>query len=173
MNKIIESKKKQVLSVQEFLLNANRSNENHDSTQEPCFIGSVQNDLIMNHKELPDIPESLNRHIKIMYECIGNPDIEIYIGEWTIMSLNRSLERYEQYCKDGQKSVFDIGFKYLGLGHIMVLSCDLDNHLLFKRNDGGSNDIDREDHYKRILNYYSDNYHHVYFRQWKEEILNK
>ena len=26
----------------------------------------------------------------------------------------------------------------MGMGHVMVLSCDLENHLLFKRRDGGS-----------------------------------
>ena len=52
----------------------------------------------MNHKNLPEIPESLNRHIKVMYELIGDPNIEVYIGEWTILSLSKSLQNYKQYC---------------------------------------------------------------------------
>ena len=62
----------------------------------------------MNHKNLPKIPESLNRHIKVMYELIGDPNIEVYIGEWTILSLTKSLQNYKQYCDDDQKNVFDI-----------------------------------------------------------------
>ena len=27
------------------------------------------------------IPESLNRHIKIFYTLVGNPNVEIYIGD--------------------------------------------------------------------------------------------
>ena len=172
MNKIIDAKKKQVISVQELLQKAIKSNEGHDSTQEPCFMGSEGNPLTMDHKQLPEIPESVNRHIKIMYELIGNPDIEVYIGEWTIFSLNRALEQYEHYCKDNQTKVFDIAFAYMGMGHIMVLSCDLENHLLFKRRDGGSNGYDREDNYKEVINYNSDKYEHMYFWQWKGEILN-
>ena len=45
-----------------------------------------------------------------MYELIGNPDIEIYIGEWTIMSLNSALEKYDQYS-------FDPSYKSLPLEH--------------------------------------------------------
>ena len=172
MSKFIEAKSKQVNNVQQLLDKAIMSNEGHDSTLEPCFQGSEDNNLKMDHKKMPEIPESLNRHIKIMYELIGNPDIEVYIGEWTIMSLNKVLERYELYCKDGQKKVFDIGFQYAGMGHIVVLSCDLDNHLLFKRRDGGSNDYDREANYKNLLNYKAANYKHMYFTQWKDSLTN-
>ena len=30
----------------------------------------------------------------------------------------------------------------MGMGHVKVLSCDLQNHLLFYRDDGGSNDYE-------------------------------
>ena len=170
MSKIIEAKKKQVISVQELLEKSIKSNEGHDSTQEPFFQGSENGILKMDHKELPEVPSSLNRHIKIMYELIGNPDIEVYLGKWTIMSLNKSLENYKQYCDDGQNKVFDIAFAYMGMGHIMVLSCDLENHLLFKRRDGGSNGYDREDNYKDLLNYKSEDHKCIYFCQWKNEI---
>ena len=101
-----------------------------------------------------------------MYELIGNPEIEIYIKGWTILSINRALELYNQLCKDGQKNVFDIAFQYYGMGHIKVLSCDLENHLLFYRPDGGSNGWDREDNYKKILNYDKKDYEYMYFTQW-------
>ena len=167
----IKEKKKQVLSVQEFLDKSIMSNEGHDSTLEPFFMGNKNCDLEMDYKDLPEIPQSLNRHIKIMYELIGNPNIEVYLGSWTIMSLTKSLENYNQYCNDGQEKVFDIAFQYAGMGHIIVLSCDLNNHLLFKRRDGGSNGWDREANYNELLNYKNENYQHMYFTQWKKEIL--
>ena len=71
-----------------------------------------------------------------------------------------------------QEKVFDIAFQYAGMGHIVVLSCDLDNHLLFKRRDGGSNDYDREVNYKNLLNYKAANYKHMYFTQWKDSLTN-
>ena len=36
-------------------------------------------DFNEDYKEIPEIPESLNRHIKVMYEIIGDPNIEIYL----------------------------------------------------------------------------------------------
>ena len=171
MDTIIARKAEQVLNVQQFLEKAIMSNEGYDSTQEPFFQRNKATNLQMNYKDLPEIPESLNRHIKIIYEYIGNPDIEVYIGDWTIMSLHKSLQLYNQYCNDDQKKVFDIAFQYAGMGHINVLSCDLENHLLFKRQDGGSDGWDREANYKELLNYKSENYHHMYFTQWKNEII--
>ena len=170
MNKIIEDKKKQVMSVQELLSSAKVSAENHDSTQEPFFYKNVSGNYQMEHKELPDFPDSLNRHIKIMYELIGNPDIEVYLGEWTIMSLTKCLENYKKYCEDGQEKIFDIALTYMGLGHVMVLSCDLENHLLFKRRDGGSNGYERDANYQDLLKYDKNKYDHMYFCQWKNSI---
>jgi len=170
MNKIIEAKKKQVMSVQELLSSAKVSGENHDSTQEPFFSKNISGDHQMEHKELPEFPDSLNRHIKIMYELIGNPDVEVYLGEWTIMSLTKSLENYKKYCEDGQEKVFDVALTYMGMGHVMVLSCDLENHLLFKRRDGGSNGYDRDANYQDLLKYDKNNYDHMYFCQWKNSI---
>ena len=70
-----------------------------------------------------------------------------------------------------QKNVFDIGFQYIGLGHIEVLSCDLTNHLLFKRRDGGSNGWDREDNYKDLMNYKTGDSEYIYFNEWKKELF--
>ena len=151
MNKFAEQKKKQIKTLLKFLEKAQLSNPKHDSTKEPFFRGGDRESFLMDNKDLPKFPDTLNRHIKVLYEIIGNPDIEVYIGEWTILSLNRAMESYEQLCKDGQESVFDVAFQYRGLGHIRVLACDLENHLLFYRPDGGSNGWDREANYKKIV----------------------
>ena len=47
------------------------------------------------------------------------------------MSLDKAIEIYKNYCNNGQNKVFDIGYRYMGMGHIEVISCDLDSHLLF------------------------------------------
>ena len=57
------------------------------------------------------------------------------------------------------------------MGHIEVLSCDLTNHLLFKRRDGGSNGWDREDNYKDLMNYKMGDSEYIYFNEWKKEII--
>ena len=33
------------------------------------------NEFKVNNKDIPKLPEGLNRNIKLMYELIGNPDI--------------------------------------------------------------------------------------------------
>ena len=118
------------------------------------------------HITIPEIPDALNRHFKLFYEILGNPDVEVYIGEWTIMSFNEALEQYKQYCKEGQTNIFNIGYRYLGMGNIEVLSCNLYNHLLFLRNDGGSNGWDREYNHKKIINFDYKEYKYFYFNQF-------
>ena len=79
---------------------------------------------------------------------------------------------YEGFCKDGQVAVFDVGFQYYGLGHIRVLACDLENHLLFYRPDGGSNGWDREANYKKLINYDKNEYEYMYFSEWMSSATN-
>jgi len=166
----IEAKKKQIQTIQELLKKAKISQENYKSSMEPFFHMNMEKDYQENYKSIPELPESLNRHFKLFYEIVGNPSIEIYIGQWTIMSLNESLEKYKQYCSEGQTNVFDIGFRYLGMGHIEVLSCNLYNHLLFYRRDGGSNGWDREANYKELINFDYQKYGYLYFTQWLTQV---
>jgi hypothetical protein len=171
MEKHISEKRKQILSVQELLQGAKLSDEKYDSTIEPFFMKGENNDYIMNYKDLPQLPESLNRHIKIFYTLVGNPDKEVYIGDYTFLSLNKCLENYNEYCLNQQTSVFDIAYRYEGMGHITVISCDLNNHLLFERRDGGSNGYDREDNYKDLLKYKTGDKKYFYFNQFKHRLL--
>ena len=32
------------------------------------------------------------------------------------MSLEQTIENYKNFCSKGQKNVFDIGYRYLGMG---------------------------------------------------------
>ena len=118
-----------------------------------------------------ELPESLNRHMKIFYTLVGNPDIEVYIGNYTFLSLTKCLENYNDYCKKDQKSVFDIAFRYEGMGHVTVIACDLNNHLLFERSDGGSSGYDRENNYNDLLNYKSGSKEYFYFYQFKNRLI--
>lgn len=171
MDKHISEKRKQIESVQELLKLGKLSDDNYDSTVEPCFIGRGDNDYVMNYKDLPEIPESLNRHMKIFYTLVGNPDVEVYIGDYTFMSLNKCLENYNKYCEDKQTSVFDIAFRYFGMGHVVVISCDLNNHLLFERMDGGSSGYDREYNYEELLKYKTGDKKYLYFNHFKSKCI--
>ena len=151
MEKLIKEKQKQILSVKELLVNAKVSDENYDSTVEPFFQKREQNEYELDFKELPELPDSLNRHMKLLYSLVGNPSVEVYIGDWTFMSLNKCLELYNDYCENNQVSLFDIAYTYAGMGHIKLIACDLNNHLLFERPDGGSNGYDREYNKKKTL----------------------
>jgi hypothetical protein len=172
MEKVVKEKRKQILSVKELLVNSKISDENYDSTIEPFFQRRDINNYDMDFKKLPELPEGLNRHMKLFYSLVGNPDVEVYIGEWTFMSLNKCLEIYNDYCVNGQKSLFDIAFIYAGMGHIKLISCDLNNHLLFERPDGGSSGYDREDNYQKSLKYETGKNNYLYFTQFKGKILN-
>ena len=171
MEKHLSEKRKQILSVEELLQGAKLSDENYDSTIEPFFMKRGNDDYVMNYKDLPELPESLNRHIKIFYTLVGNPNVEIYIGNYTFMSLTKCLENYKHYCENNQCSVFDIAYKYEGMGHITVISCDLNNHLLFERRDGGSNGYDREDNFQDLLKYKTGDKKYLYFIQFKNRCI--
>ena len=171
MEKHLQYKKKQIQTIQELLKNAKTSSENYKSSGEPFFHNDIDSkEFQLNYKSIPELPDSLNRHFKILYELIGDPEVEVYIGEWTIMSLNQCLERYKGLCNDGQTNVFDIGFRYAGMGHIEVLSCNFYNSLLFYRPDGGSNGWDREANYKEVVNFDYTKYDYLYFTQWLNKI---
>ena len=167
MNNLHEKKQKQIENIMGVLKLSKVSSNNFDSTMQPFF--SQDNDSInfeFDHKNDFIVPKKLNRNIKLMYDILGNSKKEIYIGEWTVMCLERALEQYECYYKDGQKKVFDIGFRYLGMGHIELIACDLETHMLFYHRGGGSNGWDREDNYNNIINYTGKEYDQFYFSDW-------
>ena len=129
-------------------------------------------------KRLPELPEGLNHNFKYLYEIVGNPSVEVtlsqgadqdqggYAQEWTLMSLKKAIDVYQEYCKEGQKRVFDVAFMYMGMGHINVLSCDLETHNLFVHRAGGSNGWDRELHFQNVIKTNPDTYDHFFFLPW-------
>lgn len=156
--------------ILEILKGATISEEGYDSTQMPFFLAGDSQAFTPEHKDIPKLPDGVNRNLLYLYQLIGNPDVEVMLldrdgCEWTILSLNKALDLYESYKAVGQTRVFDIAYRYLGLGHIEMVSCDTETHNLFYRRDGGSNGWDRDLNYKETIEFTgSDN--ELFFLNW-------
>ena len=172
MDKFIKNKKKHIDKILKLLNQSKMSDEGYSSCAQPfCSKNPIQ-DFKQGNKSIPEIPEDLNRNFKLLYELVSNPDVEIYINKWTILSLSEALKQYKQYCDEGQKNVFNVAYRYLGLGHVEVLSCNLYNHLLFLRRDGGSNGYDCADNHKQVINFDYKQYEYMYFENWYSSVMN-
>ena len=142
------------------------STDNYTSSNQPSFKKD-NSELFTQYNDLKlEIPENVNNNVKLIYEIFGNEKKEIYLDEWTIMSLEEALKRYKELCKQGQNNVFDIGFRYLDMGHIEMISCDLQSHLLFYRRDGGSNGLDRINNLNELIQKGSTPYKKFHFYKW-------
>lgn len=166
MDTVINEYQKRIIHITSKLEDACMSVNNHQSTDEPFFSQDSNKVLFQcGDKELPEMPINLNISVQLLYKVIGDPDKEIYYKGWTIMKLSQCLRLYQSYVQEGQENVFDIGFQYVGLGHIRVLSCDLSTHQLFYRYDGGSNGYEREDNHKQMIDN-GPNQSQFYFTEW-------
>jgi hypothetical protein len=146
------------------------SSEDYNSSEQAFFSINCENNFYPDFKPVFGLPESLNNNIIIIYNLLGNPKKELYLGEWSLMSAEKAIERYKLLCQENRKDVFDIGHTYVGMGHVKMLSCDLNNHLLFYRPDGGSSGYDREDNYNKLINNGSKDYRKFYFAEWLNSI---
>jgi hypothetical protein len=54
----------------------------------------------------------------------------------------------------------------MGMGHVEVISCDLETHLLFYHQDGGSNGLERQQNFENLVKNGSKNYNKFYFSKW-------
>jgi hypothetical protein len=161
------------IKIYDVLKKGKISDENYNSIEEYFFIKSDSKKFNMefsNNTFNKKIPLGLNRNVCLIYKIFGNPLKEIYLGNWIIFSLKNALEQYEDYKKHNQNNIFNIGYRYLGLGNIEIISCDLSSHLLFLRPDGGSNGYDREYHYNKIIKEGSKGYNQMFFSEWFYEI---
>lgn len=174
MSTFINNKTQIINKMLNELSKATISSNDYLSSNDPFFGNDTNVQPFQQYNNLFDdaqIPEGLNRNIKLLYEILGHQKKEIYYGTWTIMSLNQALERYKVICAKGQTNVFDIGYKYDGMGYINVLSCDLTSHLLFYRLDGGSNDYDRQANLDDLIKKGSAPYEKIYFSEWFYNVL--
>jgi hypothetical protein len=148
----MDKKVENIFKINKVLEKANISNEGYNSMDVGFFARDSEQKLFeVDFKEIKPLPKGLNCSVKSIYEILGNMETEIYIGEWTIMTITRALEIYEEYKKSGRENVFDFGFRYMGMGHIEVVSCDLDDFKIFFHPAGGSNGYDREDNFNDIV----------------------
>ena len=168
----MEYKKKQIKKIINFLEQGKKSSDTFNRSEQFVFVIDENiEDFKVENLILPKIPEKLNRNIQLMYQIIGNPKKEVYVNEWIILSLNDALEKYNYYVEKGQNRVFDIAYRYMGMGHIEVMSCDLETHLLYYRPDGGSNGYDCEDNFQTMLNSNPEiTYQQFYFQNWIDHV---
>ena len=174
MNNTIAAKTKQMNKIIKVLEKCTISTNDYLSSQEQFFYSDSNQQPFQQFNNLftnSQIPEGLNRNIKNIYEILGHPKKEIYLESWIIMSLEEALDRYKVICDKGQTNVFDIGYKYAGMGYVDMLSCDLTNHLLFYRVDGGSNDHDRIANFNELIKNGSEPYNKFYFSDWFYKIF--
>ena len=94
-----------------------------------------------------DIFSKLGFSTRILYSFIGE-NKEYQINEFTFFTLKEIQKRMNNY-----NHFFDIGLKYAGMGHIIVLSYHPQSKKFFFRHDGGSNGYEREEHRNFYLNF--------------------
>lgn len=159
--------KNRIQSIEKVLNNGTMSRKHYDSTIQPFFMRDKnQTKFKINFDYILDLPEGLNQNISLIYKIISDSEREIYSDKWTIMSLNKVKEIYKEYCDNGQTRVIDIAFIYMGMGHINVMSCDLQTHNLFFHRDGGSNGYEREYNFKYMLKLDPETHQQYYFNDW-------
>ena len=173
MNPNLEYKTRNAQKILDFLSTGHKSPDDYIGSDMPFFMKNENTEFKIGHHVIPELPDGLNHNIKMMYKIIGNPQTEEYVNDWTFISLNQTLQVYNDRCNNGQKLVFDIGYMYIGMGHIKVLSCDLNTGELFYRIDGGGDDYVREYHKSLIMNYDKKEYTFMDFDVFLEETKQK
>ena len=172
---LFTNKRRAIENIIRVLNKGNLSEEGYNSCQRPFFHNDSNKKSFEIEYNISNIkiPEGINRNILLIYNILGNSKKEIYLNDWTIFSLENAIEYYNEYCKHGQTKIFNVAYRYAGMGHIEVLSCDLDSHLLFYRMDGGSNGWDREANFKSVIKNGSKDYKKFFFRKWWDNIFPK
>ena len=166
MNYIMDYQKKIICRMMDVLKKSKVSRDDFNTSNQPFFKNDNQSsEFKIDFTVIENVPEGLNRNIKLMYDILGNSKKEIYINDWTIMSLENAMEIYSEYCNNVRKDVFDIGYIYLGMGHIGIVACDLNTHLLFYHRGGGSNGYDREGNFQSIIKN-GPKKEQIYFTKW-------
>ena len=152
---------KNILSVSTF------SCLNTMTTDSPFFSPSTEEivaDAIMSKP--PKDPTALN-NLKIssqlpdllynIYNLLDSNKREFSYNFFTFFSIDEIIKRQDILINAGQTSVCDLACHYYGMGHIIVISWNKKAQCFMVRRDGGSNDYDRENNYKFIVNYDAEN----------------
>lgn len=148
MNSMMETHDK----VKKFLFdNCSSINNIGTSLDSPFFnnrnerdITSLQDEINASSKLNNKSVEFMNKNnfpleLKFIYLIINNEKSEIQFNKgFNFLKLEEIIENKDKYEK-----FIDIGIKYWGMGHILVLSLVKNTGELFFRTDGGSSDWDR------------------------------
>ena len=167
INKFVHSQQLQIQKIFTKLTEGSLSQKDYLSTQQGFFVSDEKKyPFEVGHELIPELPLTLNRSIQLLYKIIGDPKREVYLGRWTIMSLNHALEKYNDYLQNEQDKVFDIAYEYVGMGHIRVLACDLTTHGLFHHISGGANGFAREENFQELIKKNPSTEPQNYFTDW-------
>ena len=98
MDKNIE----RIFKINDVLQKSEISSDGYNSMDVGFFLRDENKKLFdIDFKGVKELPRGLNCNIKNIYEIIGNMEREVYLGEWTIMTIKRAFEIYEQYKENG------------------------------------------------------------------------
>ena len=167
INNFVHEQQKQISKIFTKLTEGTLSQKDYLSTN----IGFFANDekkypFEVGHEITPELPSNLNQSIQLLYKIIGDPKREVYLGKWTIMSLEQVINIYNDYVQNKQTKVFDIAYEYVGMGHIRVLACDLTTHKLFYHISGGANGWAREENFEELIKKNPSDELQYYFTEW-------
>ena len=134
---------------------------NYDSTQAPFFMQCINNDNSYNisniqldttHYNLINDFKNLLLPNDISDFFINNKAFnnEIYINQYTFFSIKKILQLSQHYKNDNINNIIDIGFIYKGMGWISVIYYNTNFNKIFFRDDGGSNNYDRNYNYNLL-----------------------
>jgi hypothetical protein len=167
MDDLSKQQMKQTQDILIKLTGGSMSTSDYDSNTMGFFApDDKRKPFEIGFKDNPEMPEGLNHNIQRMHKIIGDPDKEVYIGYWTILSLNQVLDRFKKLKDKNQKRVFDIALRYTGMGHVDILSCDLQTHKLFIRHDGGANGWERQANRDALLTLDPTTLKQMFFHEW-------
>jgi len=105
-----------------------------------------------------------NKYLTNLYKYYNYSDFSI--GLWNFFS----PEIIHQYEKTYNYKMIDIASRYIGMGHYWVLSYIPSTKKYFIREDGGSNDYDRQTNYE---NYNDETYQPENFDIYNKNCINK
>lgn len=131
--------------------------DNNTITNHPFFYSSANDGISINNLdniyEIEDQDKNiLHNEILKLYQKIGY-NKEYQFKYYTFMTLNEIIERKNNY-----ENFIDIALKYLGLGHILLISYHIKSNKFFFRMDGGSNGYDRENNYNKYKKFDTNNH---------------
>lgn len=118
-----------------------------------------------------DVPApALLRNVLSRYDA--NVSFEWAHG-WTWLSEDEIRTRRDEFVARGQLRIVDLGFRYMGMGHVMVLSYDPVAERVFEMRDGGSNGFDRHAHHEARVHCAVDDLVTEPFDEWVRRTLSE